>query len=421
MPLQNESIRIVMKKLLLIAAAFFSIISATAQTPNNYPQKLDSVVYYGEAVERLEYDNRLNCTKIEFEYFILDEPNEILSTHQFTYDDNNRVTKTEHWSFIDDSYESYEIAYNDAGLVSEKVRTYVLYNHDYMVDYDKCTYEYAEDGTLLHTKGFHLNEANEWIEYYRNDYFYEDSLLITIKKYRPGDNSPVLITKYTYNDQRLCTEITKTQNYDIYKALYTYDELGRKLSETIMEEGDDNELVYTEKHEYEYNTSGDCTNYTHYEYIKNNASWMRTIGFEFAYDLSTSVANIAGIETYWNYSIETIAIDFHHKPLSYALTFDDGTISEPNIIHYSDATGIFESTENQLNVWPNPVDSILYLETKDLQQVDIFSLDGKKVLTLTNGFEEVNVKTISNGCYLLKATKNNGKTITQRFIKHKVH
>ncbi len=404
-----------MKNLLLITAVLSCMVSAMAQTPNNYRQKLDSVFYNGEAVERLEYDNRFNCTKIDFEFF---NPNMMYSTIQFTYDNDNRFTKTEYWYYFDDSYESYDISDNDMGLVSEKVRTYVIHDYDYFVDYNKYTYEYDESGALLHTKGFHLNVENEWKEIYRNDYFYEDSLLIMIKKYLPGNNFPNSITKYTYNNQGLCTEIIKTQNdYDIQKIIYTYDGLGRKLSETIMEDGDGHELVYKKKQEYQYNTDGDCTIFAIYDYLENDASWLLNMGFEYTYDLSTSVDDIAGLKTYWNNSIEAMDIEFGHRLLSYKIRFENGTITDGNTFHYSNATGIAESTEKRLHVWPNPVDEVLHIETKDLQQVEIISLDGKNVLTLTNGFESINVSTLASGCYLLKATKENGIITTKRFVK----
>ena len=85
--------------------------------------------------------------------------------------------------------------------------------------------------------------------------------------------------------------------------------------------------------------------------------------------------------------------------------------------HYSSITSVNESTENQLIIWPNPVEDVLHLETKDLQQVEVFSLDGKRVMTDGSGLENINVSMLSNGCYLLKATLKDGKTMMQRFVK----
>lgn len=403
-----------MKKILFFVAALCYMVPSMAQQPNNYHQKLDSVYYNGEAVERLEYDNRLNCTKID--YVILTEPNEMYSTSQFKYDDENRIIKTEYWQYYGDYYESYDISYNEAGLVSEKVRTDVI--HDSFVDYYKYTYEYEDNGVLLHTRGFFYNEDNEWVESYREDYFYEDSLLISVMHYLSGDNTPIWVTDYAYNSQRLCIEKAKKQGYSVVsKVLYTYDELGRKMSETKMEKGDDDELVYKEKREYGYNSNGDCTNYTMYEYMESHALWMLSIGYDYNYDVSVTMDDIAGLKTYWSSSIEATGIEFGNKVLGYTIQFWDGTVSGGITFHYSDATSVIELSENQLNVWPNPVNEVLNLETKDLQQVEIFSLDGRKVAAFKNGLENINVHALSNGCYLLRAIMMDGKTTTQRFVK----
>jgi hypothetical protein len=52
-----------------------------------------------------------------------------------------------------------------------------------------------------------------------------------------------------------------------------------------------------------------------------------------------------------------------------------------------------------------------------LQQVEIFSMDGKQVMRLGNGSESINVNALAKGCYLLKATFANGSKAMQKFVK----
>jgi len=82
-----------------------------------------------------------------------------------------------------------------------------------------------------------------------------------------------------------------------------------------------------------------------------------------------------------------------------------------------DVTGVDESSNEALGIWPNPVAETLNLNAKDLQQVDIFSIDGRQVMSLNNGFESINVSQLTQGTYLLKGTYNNGNTAIQKFVK----
>lgn len=200
----------VMKKALLFAVSICCMISALAQNVNNYTQKLDSVCY-GSAVERLQYDDRFNCTQIKYVYD--DYGQEVVfSTHNFAYDNENRVVRDEYIEMTG-VYNLYENTYNEQGLVAQRIRT--MKNYDELMGVYKYTYEYDAEGNLLMNKGFGMNEANEWIESYRNEYHYEDGLLISTKHYRTGNPMPDQVTNYSYNEQRLCVETTTSQGSDV--------------------------------------------------------------------------------------------------------------------------------------------------------------------------------------------------------------
>ena len=399
-----------MKKSLLLIVSICCMMSAKAQNANNFIQKLDSVCY-GSAVERLQYDDRFNCTQIKYVYD--DYGQEVVfSTHNFAYDNENRVVRDEYIE-MSGVYNLYENTYNEQGLVAQRIRT--MKNYDELMGVYKYTYEYDAEGNLLMNKGFGMNEANEWIESYRNEYHYEDGLLISTKHYRTGNPMPDQVTNYSYNEQRLCVETTTSQGSDVVaKTIYTYDELGRRTSETKMSEFD-GELEFTEKMTNEYDAEGNCSIYSYYHYIPSNGAWLFSFSFEYVYDFTVPINDIAGIFTYRDNSVLPSFYEPNFKILNYQKTDSDG---HTYIItfHYSEVTGVGENLGNSVLVWPNPAHELLHFDAEDLQQVEFFTIDGKPIMT-TKGSNVVSLNALAQGCYLLKVTHFDGRVSIQKFVK----
>ena len=137
---------------------------------------------------------------------------------------------------------------------------------------------------------------------------------------------------------------------------------------------------------------------------------------EYYFDLTVPANVIAGID-YINATSEGI----NNKLVSVTETdYDDGnpSMSMEYILCYSTiGTGVDEISEASLNLWPNPACETLSVQAEGLQQVDIFTLDGRHITTVENGFESINVSTLSTGCYLMKATMKDGSVSTQKFLK----
>ena len=70
----------------------------------------------------------------------------------------------------------------------------------------------------------------------------------------------------------------------------------------------------------------------------------------------------------------------------------------------------------RVSIWPNPVSDLLNIEAEGLQQVEIFTMDGKLVMT-TKGSNAISLNTLAQGCYLLKATQSDGRVSFQKFVK----
>ena len=409
--------RTVMKKALLFAVSICCMISALAQNVNNYTQKLDSVCY-GSAVERLQYDERLNCTQIKYVYDDYGQE-EVYSTHNFAYDNENRVVRDEYIEMTG-VYNLYENTYNEQGLITQRIRT--MRNYDELMGLYKYTYEYDTEGNLLTTKGFNINENNEWIESYRNEYLYrEDGLLVAMKhyiSYISGDSWLYEVTDYYYNEEDLCIEVAKHRGETdtIAKTLYTYDETGHKSSEIKMLEEFDT-LAFKEKTEWEYDMDGNCIKTTCFGYYNSTETWLFIASYEYNYNYESSTTDIAGLLTYWNNSYFDNSFEPAFKILNCQATDLEGVgVSNTTTFHYSENTGIGENPEKQVGIWPNPVLDMLNIGVEDLQQVEIFTLDGKLVL-FSNSKNSLCVSGLAEGCYLLKVTQADGSICFQRFVK----
>lgn len=84
-----------------------------------------------------------------------------------------------------------------------------------------------------------------------------------------------------------------------------------------------------------------------------------------------------------------------------------------------DPSLIVSTVENDLEVYPNPINEILNLKTKEIfEQIEIYSLDGVSVFkkqTSTNEFQ-INTSDFHPGYYLLKITSKSGISV-MRFLK----
>ena len=405
-----------MKKTLLLVVSICCMMSAKAQNANNFIQKLDSVCY-GSVVERLQYDDRFNCTQIKYVYDDYGQE-EVFSTHNFAYDDENRVVRDEYIEMTG-VYNLYENTYNEQGLVAQRIRT--MKNYDELIGVYKYTYEYDAEGNLLTNKGFGMNENNEWTESYRNEYIYrEDGLLIRMKHYlyySSGDSWLYEVTEYYYNEDGLCVEKTTTcGEYEVVaQTLYDYDDEGYLTTETKLTPID-GLLIETGMAIIDYCPTRDVQFYTYYDnYNISSGLWESMITHFLDYDSAISTNHIAGILTYWDNTFLGKVFTPAHKILRYE-TMDLDENLTTRIFHYSGITAIGENSENQMCVWPNPVHEMLHLTIEDLQQVEVFTLDGKLVLS-SNESRTINVSGLEQGCYLLKTTQSDGRVSFQKFVK----
>lgn len=104
-------------------------------------------------------------------------------------------------------------------------------------------------------------------------------------------------------------------------------------------------------------------------------------------------------------------------------TFDEGYLiagieflpKDFYIIKYNNELSTNEVDGKDFKIYPNPVKDVLNFSEK-LQNIKIYTEDGKKVIETTNK-QNINVSNLASGIYLLKAEGSNGEKVQSKFIK----
>lgn len=103
---------------------------------------------------------------------------------------------------------------------------------------------------------------------------------------------------------------------------------------------------------------------------------------------------------------------------------EPGTIMMRPVFGKSFPVGIDEpkkTTNNKLNIWPNPVSNILNIDISELNTVgniDIFDLSGRLVLNFPTIEGKINISNLENGIYLIRIN-NNSIIYSSKFIVNK--
>ncbi len=405
--INNQNINI-MKKVLLFAAALCFMISAQAQIKTNestenqlksrvkrveqlnrgtevYTQKIDSMIMESTMTSvYFQYDERYNISKVEMSLLM----GMFTTTIDFFYDNQDRCIRRIETSY-DGSSEKDEISYTSQGWVSEEVH-YEYEDGVWEEDY-KTTYEYDNNGNVKAATELNYRDG-AWENDDRVEYTYQNGKLVGNQEF--------------YWSGSLWIENHKTE--------YQYDNNGDVVEELYYSKDIDT-WTYDDKVIYSYDENHNCVKQVEYNFVWDTQDWEIENEVVYSYDLTVSSSVIAGLK-YFDGDFITI----HNKLMTVEETdYDEGQPDQTikSVLYYSAATGLGEYNENQLAIWPNPVSETLNLNAEDLQQVEIFSMDGRQVMHFGNGFESINVNALAKGCYLLKATFVDGSKAMQKFVK----
>ena len=395
-----------MKKVLLFAVALCFMISAQAQTETHksaenqlksriktveqlnrgttvYTQKLDSIIMSYQMLSIpivFEYDNQFNTKKVVMSGF------GISTIMEHSYDSQNRRISTVN-TYEDGSKDKVEYTYNNQSLV-EKATQYE-FEEGVWVEDGLNVFEYDANGNMVLVTVFD-REDNVWEKDEKTEFTYQNGKLVSEMQY-----------------DWLLGEWVEDQSIE-----YNYDAQG-DLVESIEFDLVDLAWLKDNRMEYTYDANHNCTSQAEYDFNNILGDWEIENKMTLTYDLSVPSNTIAGLDFF-----DDAAITMNNKPLTIEeTTYDDEMASIFYTLYYSETTGIGEHNGSQIALWPNPASETLSLNAKGLQQVEIFSMDGRQVMHLENGIETIDVSALSRGCYLLNVTFADGSKAVRKFVK----
>lgn len=382
---------------------------------NTYTEKLDSVIVTNNYRELISYDERFNCKKVNTYNYDSIGSWVLNIVYDYEFDSQDRLISQIYTKYGDEPYcYRINIEYNDQGLVTTEIIWEDI--EGAWVGVYKFTSEYDAQGNLSKETVCLPDENNEWFVYYYYEYNYEnaDETQILCYLWNELTQNYELEEREVYHyENQLCTlyEVNLWDSADSvwilwYKYEYMYFDNGNLKEETYFESdvwGSEPEPI--SKSQYEYDSHNNNTLTRHYMYSED---WVPKRQDEMEYDLNVPKANVAGLSFRYGGL-------YNDKMLNKRGIYPEDI--KEYVFYYSNAgTGVAESAESRMSVWPNPVSETLNLKG-DMTQVKIFSMDGKQVMNIQHSFESINVSNLANGCYLLKATFTNGSMAVQKFVK----
>lgn len=391
----------------ILFAAIFGCMTPIMAQNNVYTERLDSIVSQYEKIT-FTYDD-LNCIQI---VYYSNEGYEWMPFEylEYTYDEFGRIA-----TFISTrGTQKEEYSYNDQNQLLETIISTRLSEEDEWELDERYVYEYDDDGNMTLEHGF-LYLGDGWSDFTQRVYEYEEGLLrvMTYSLYVYAEGwTPWDLYNYSYDENGRCVEMITSlwdeeQWHENDKYVYEYDDNGNRIRETVSDHYLNDEWVYSSKREFEYDVNHNCTAIKAYQYSNG---WNDHGYINYTYDLSTPVEETTGIMMVWN---EELPI--YNKVMS--CEERNGALLIANTFYY---TGYMDTDENNVpsfSIWPNPVGEVLNLSSDNIRQMEIYSIDGKLVMTKTNAYPTINVSSLPAGCYLLKAVMHDGRIITQRFVK----
>lgn len=132
------------------------------------------------------------------------------------------------------------------------------------------------------------------------------------------------------------------------------------------------------------------------------------------------VFDISG-NKYAGYEIEKLRImlDFDEKNLNTTdslLYIDEIIISESPIKRTSTPTELSSAVANQIMLYPNPVENVLFVSDEDVKHISMFNLSGQQVLNVELSGTSIELGTLEQGLYFVQCKDAGGQIVSQQSI-----
>lgn len=286
----------------------------------------------------------------------------------------------------------YEFYYNEHALLKELI-IYKADNGNWLLD-QRSTLSYnAYDQPMVITG--YKRSGNEWVYTNKEEYTYNNDQL-------------VVMIKSQWQNSGVWKETSKSE--------FEHGPSGDIKTETIYDKASDNSWQEKSKNEFEVDQNHNLKDY--YQYNLSNGAYLLSQEFHYFYDNSVPFEKVA-CSAFLKIFLFELYYPTFFEPNDLVLGIDNtsGPTTLTSTFYYANITSVAESGDAPLQVSPNPAHETLSLNAQELSQVEIFSLDGKMVMQVKDGFDAIQVSQLANGCYLLKAIMNDGSVTTQKFVK----
>ena len=83
------------------------------------------------------------------------------------------------------------------------------------------------------------------------------------------------------------------------------------------------------------------------------------------------------------------------------------------------ALGLNEASIPNITISPNPTNDFVSINNngEDINQINIYQIDGKRIKSIQNDFDNVSLKEFQSGIYLIKITLSNGVSVSRKIVK----
>jgi len=384
--------------------------------------KLDSVISFDEFWYGCVFPENEN----DFPYFLQK------TKYYFYYDDNERLIRFElkYSEYISTTTYKYE---GDKIIEIEEVNDYFS---------NKKVYTYSQDSNYFYITSFYAGNPNTREFFYYDD---NDSIIENITQYYQQDEwNSMYVTEYEYNPNN--TTIT-----EYYRYSDTVDwNIG---SEKIFEYKNDNLVKQTDVYFYDYNGQNSSdTIITTYNYDSENKIISKLINY-----CNSSYVGVSNTLYAYEYTDEFIyeyhiRVDYNNQSID-TVMLTETKITENNVLYNLNKSGInldtvsssqvfiydkdnnvlqnnfyigdfrdvyrtsssrnyywnYYSTDTVVNeldykIYPNPTTETVFLFYKGHKAIDynLYSLDGKLIVSGQTKTDRIDVSFLPRGIYLLK-------------------
>ncbi len=370
---------------------------------------VDTILDYGEKIERNYNSEGLILTRILSEYDVSSQSWEYGKKEEYFYDSSSHLDSVNYYKYDNGNWELHH---------------YIRYAYD------------ANDYLTQKTTYFFNSETSSWTPQSRKLFYYSSDMLIRIinQSYSSGAWKNKSKTELNYNVANLIAEIIyydydTTQNTWIpdTKDVIEYNSSDQPTTYTFYNYDSNNGWEKDERFLFNFDTAGDLTKLLLQEYF--SSTWLDIYYTDYVHDTSVEYDQLLlpllfSEDEDEEFSVFTDKIFFSHKLDSLHSFEKRNSVWEDqgySLLYYSTHEVVLSLKELQshFTVYPNPFHDQLFIKRNsswEIDRVEIRDLQGRLIKRWINQPDAYDLSNIGPGIYLLGIESDN-KHIIYKILK----